>query len=120
MAGDDLAEVDVSQIAIVVDNRVETVHIAEPAAGFSHFIVAAGMDAALVSVVGGLVSSAVIASPTSVGYGVAAGGTAALHAVLASCVPGISVVSIDNGYSAACAALRISRAMVAWLAEPIG
>ncbi len=76
-------------------------------------IVAAGMDAALVSVVGGLVSSAVIALPTSVGYGVAKGGATALHAALASCAPGISVVNIDNGYGAACAALRISRAMAA-------
>ncbi len=73
-------------------------------------IVVAGMDAALVSVVGGLVSSAVIALPTSVGYGVALGGATALHAALASCAPGISVVNIDNGYGAACAALRISRA----------
>ena len=73
-------------------------------------IVAAGMDAALVSVVGSLISSAVIALPTSVGYGVALGGATALHAVLASCAPGISVVNIDNGYSAACAALRISLA----------
>jgi pyridinium-3,5-biscarboxylic acid mononucleotide synthase len=73
-------------------------------------IVAAGMDAALVSVVGGLVSSPVIALPTSVGYGVALGGTTALHAALASCAPGISVVNIDNGYGAACAALRILRA----------
>ncbi len=76
-------------------------------------IVAAGMDAALVSVVGGLVSSPVIAVPTSVGYGVAAGGAAALHASLASCAPGISVVNIDNGYGAACAALRILRALAA-------
>ena len=74
-------------------------------------IVAAGMDAALVSVVGGLVSSAVIALPTSVGYGVARGGATALNAALASCAPGISVVNIDNGYGAACAALRISRAI---------
>jgi NCAIR mutase (PurE)-related protein len=76
-------------------------------------IVAAGMDAALVSVVGGLVSSAVIALPTSVGYGVARGGSTALNAALASCAPGISVVNIDNGYGAACAALRISRAIAA-------
>ncbi len=76
-------------------------------------IVAAGMDAALVSVVGGLVSSPVIGLPTSVGYGVALGGAAALHAALASCAPGISVVNIDNGYGAACAALRISRALAA-------
>jgi len=70
-------------------------------------IVAAGMDAALPSVLGGLVPGAVIALPTSVGYGVAAGGTTALHACLASCAPGIVVVNIDNGYGAACAALRI-------------
>jgi NCAIR mutase (PurE)-related protein len=76
-------------------------------------IVVAGMDAALVSVVGGLVSGAVIALPTSVGYGAAQGGATALHAALASCAPGISVVNIDNGYGAACAALRISLAMAA-------
>ena len=70
-------------------------------------IVAAGMDAALPSVVGGLVSGAIIAVPTSAGYGVAEGGTTALHSMLASCAPGISVVNIDNGYGAACAALRI-------------
>jgi NCAIR mutase (PurE)-related protein len=70
-------------------------------------IVAAGMDAALPSVVAGLVRGAVIAVPTSVGYGVAAGGHAALNAVLASCAPGLVVVNIDNGYGAACAALRI-------------
>jgi NCAIR mutase (PurE)-related protein len=70
-------------------------------------IVAAGLDAALV---GGLVSSAVIALPPSVGYGVALGGATALHAALASCAPGISVVNIDNGYVAA---LRISLALAA-------
>ncbi|MDP4024878.1 nickel pincer cofactor biosynthesis protein LarB [Methylobacterium sp. NEAU 140] len=73
-------------------------------------IVAAGMDAALPSVVGGLVAGPVIAVPTSVGYGVAAGGRAALDAVLASCAPGITVVNIDNGYGAACAALRLLEA----------
>lgn len=76
-------------------------------------IVAAGMDGALVSVVGGLVATPVIALPTSVGYGVASGGAAALHASLASCAPGIAVVNIDNGYGAACAALRILRALAA-------
>ena len=48
-----------------------------------------------------------IAVPTSVGYGVAAGGHAALNAILASCAPGIVTVNIDNGYGAACAALRV-------------
>ncbi len=70
-------------------------------------IVAAGMDAALPSVLAGLVGGVVIAVPTSVGYGVAAGGQAALNAILASCAPGIVTVNIDNGYGAACAALRV-------------
>ncbi|KTS20437.1 circadian phase modifier CpmA [Methylobacterium indicum] len=73
-------------------------------------ICAAGMDAALPSVLGGLVAGAVIAVPTSVGYGVAEGGRAALDAVLASCAPGIAVVNIDNGYGAACAAMRLLHA----------
>lgn len=73
-------------------------------------IVAAGMDAALPSVVAGLVAGAVIAVPTSVGYGVAAGGHAALNAILASCAPGIVTVNIDNGYGAACAAMRVLNA----------
>jgi pyridinium-3,5-biscarboxylic acid mononucleotide synthase len=77
---------------------------------FPLLIVAAGMDAALPSVVGGLVPGAVIAVPTSVGYGVAAGGRAALDAMLASCAPGITVCNIDNGYGAACAALRLMHA----------
>jgi NCAIR mutase (PurE)-related protein len=72
-------------------------------------IVAAGMDAALPSVIGGLVSSVIIAVPTSVGYGVAAGGQTALNAMLASCAPGLATVNIDNGYGAACAALRVLR-----------
>jgi len=71
-------------------------------------IVVAGMDAALASVVGGLVAGPVICVPTSVGYGVAAGGRAALDAMLASCAPGLSVCNIDNGYGAACSALATS------------
>ena len=69
-------------------------------------IVVAGMDAALPSVVGGLVPGLVVAVPTSTGYGVAEGGTTAMAAMLASCAPGVVVVNIDNGYGAACAALR--------------
>jgi NCAIR mutase (PurE)-related protein len=72
-------------------------------------IVVAGMDAALPTVLGGLVPGCIIAVPTSVGYGVATGGRAALDAMLASCAPGIVVVNIDNGYGAACAALRVAR-----------
>jgi NCAIR mutase (PurE)-related protein len=69
-------------------------------------IVAAGMDAALPSVIGGLVPGLIVAIPTSVGYGVAAGGHTALNAILASCAPGIATVNIDNGYGAACVAMR--------------
>lgn len=73
-------------------------------------IVFAGMDAALPSVVAGLVPGLVIAVPTSVGYGVATGGRTALDAALASCAPGVLVTNIDNGYGAACAALRFAHA----------
>ncbi|MEZ5933978.1 MAG: nickel pincer cofactor biosynthesis protein LarB [Alphaproteobacteria bacterium] len=69
-------------------------------------IVVAGMDGALPSVVGGLVPGLVIAVPTSVGYGAARAGETALAAALASCAPGLVVCNIDNGYGAACAALR--------------
>jgi NCAIR mutase (PurE)-related protein len=72
-------------------------------------IVVAGMEGALFSVVAGQVSGLVIAVPTSVGYGVATGGTAALHCALASCSPGVVVVNIDNGFGAACAALKLLR-----------
>lgn len=72
-------------------------------------IVVAGMDAALPTVLAGLVPSAIIAVPTSVGYGVATGGKVALAAMLSSCVPGVTVVNIDNGYGAACAAVRMLR-----------
>lgn len=70
-------------------------------------IVVAGMDAALASVLGGLTPLPVIAVPTPVGYGVAEGGRTALHAMLASCAPGVTVMNIGNGYGAACAAARI-------------
>ena len=73
-------------------------------------IAVAGMDAALPTVLAGLVPGAIIAVPTSVGYGVADAGRTALHALLASCAQGITVVNIDNGFGAACAAVRILRA----------
>jgi hypothetical protein len=72
-------------------------------------VVVAGMEGALPSVVGGLVDRPVIAVPTSVGYGVAAGGFAALLAMLATCAPGVAVVNIDNGFGAACLADRINK-----------
>jgi NCAIR mutase (PurE)-related protein len=63
-------------------------------------IVAAGMDGALPSVVGGLVGVPVIAIPTSVGYGVAADGVAPLLSMLSACAPNIAVVNVDNGFGA--------------------
>lgn len=70
-------------------------------------IAVAGMDAALVSVLGGLVAQPLIAVPTSTGYGAAREGETALAASLVSCAAGVTVCNIDNGYGAACAALRI-------------
>lgn len=72
-------------------------------------IVVAGMEAALASVVGGLVAAPVVAVPTSIGYGASFGGLAALLGMLNSCAPGVTVVNIDNGYGAASAATRINR-----------
>ncbi len=73
-------------------------------------IVCAGMEGALPSVVGGLVSVPVIAVPTSVGYGAAFAGAAALLGMLNSCSPNVSVVNIDNGFGAAYIATLIARA----------
>lgn len=70
-------------------------------------IAVAGMDAALASVLGGLTAKPLLAVPTSVGYGVVKSGESALNSMLASCAPGVSVFNIDNGYGAACAAVRI-------------
>ena len=72
-------------------------------------IVVAGMEGALPSVVGGLVSAPVIAVPTSVGYGASFGGLAALLGMLNSCAAGVAVVNIDNGFGAAAAASRMLR-----------
>jgi NCAIR mutase (PurE)-related protein len=72
-------------------------------------IVVAGMEGALASVVGGLVSCPVIAVPTSVGYGSSFEGLSALLTMLNSCASGVSVVNIDNGFSAAVTATLINR-----------
>ena len=79
-------------------------------AGHPVVIAVAGMDAALPSVLGGLVPGVLIAVPTSTGYGVARVGETALFSCLASCAPGVTVCNIDNGYGAACAAMRALRA----------
>jgi NCAIR mutase (PurE)-related protein len=75
-------------------------------------VVFAGMEGALASVVGGLVEAPVIAVPTSVGYGAAFHGLAALLAMLTSCASGVTVVNIDNGFGAGFAAARILRRSV--------
>ena len=83
--------------------KTETLHNA------AVIIVVAGMEGALPSVVGGLVAVPVIAVPTSIGYGAAFGGIAALLGMLNSCAGGVTVVNIDNGFGAAFAATRINR-----------
>jgi hypothetical protein len=72
-------------------------------------IACAGMEGSLPTVVAGLLPQPVIGVPVAVGYGVSAGGMAALNSMLSSCAPGLTVVNIDNGYGAAMAALRILR-----------
>jgi NCAIR mutase (PurE)-related protein len=72
-------------------------------------VVVAGMEGALPSVVGGLSGVPLVAVPTSVGYGAAFGGLAALLAMLNSCAPGVTVVNIDNGYGAGVFAARVAR-----------
>jgi NCAIR mutase (PurE)-related protein len=71
-------------------------------------IVAAGMEGALPSVVGGMTDRPIIAVPTSTGYGASLGGLTALFAMLNSCVPGIAVMNIDNGFGAGCLAHKIN------------
>lgn len=75
-------------------------------------VAVAGMEGALASVVGGLVSKPVIAVPTSVGYGASMGGISALLTMINSCANGISVVNIDNGYGAGYIATQINRLAV--------
>jgi len=71
-------------------------------------IVVAGMEGALASVIGGLVHQPIIAVPTSIGYGANFGGLSALLGMLTSCAGGVTVVNIDNGFGAACAACKIN------------
>ena len=75
-------------------------------------VVVAGMEGALPSVVGGLVSVPVIAVPTSIGYGASFGGVAPLLTMLNSCASGVSVVNIDNGFGGGYTAALINRLAV--------
>ena len=84
-------------------NRIDLIRNA------SVVIVVAGMEGALASVIGGLVSSPVIGVPCSAGYGANFGGISALLAMLNSCAAGVSVVNIDNGFGAACQAHLIAK-----------
>ena len=97
---DVLADVGVAGLGRLL-SRLEDLRAAECV------VVVAGMDGALASVVAGLVSAPVIGVPTSVGYGVAAGGLAAAASMLTSCSPGLAVVNIDNGFGAAALAAKI-------------
>lgn len=97
-----LLDVGVAGLHRLLD-RVEELRAADV------LITCAGMEGALATVLAGLLPQPVIGVPVSVGYGVGAGGIAALHGMLASCAPGLCVVNIDNGYGAAMAALRILR-----------
>lgn len=71
-------------------------------------IVVAGMEGALPSVIGGMTDKPIIAVPTSTGYGTSLGGLTALFAMLNSCVPGIAVMNIDNGFGSGCLAHKIN------------
>jgi hypothetical protein len=101
-----------SRVETVYDVGVAGIHRLMSAKKSLHsarvLIVVAGMEGALPSVVGGLVDKPVIAVPTSVGYGTSLGGLTALFAMLNSCVPGIAVMNIDNGFGAGCLAHRIN------------
>ncbi len=90
---DRLYDVGVAGIHRLFDNK-------EKIFGANVLVVVAGMEGALPSVVGGLVSKPVIAVPTSVGYGASFKGLSALLTMLNSCAPGIAVVNIDNGFGA--------------------
>ena len=84
-------------------------HRIELIRGASVIIVAAGMEGALASVIGGMVDKPVIGIPCSTGYGANFGGVSALLSMLNSCAAGVSVVNIDNGFGAACQAHLINK-----------
>jgi NCAIR mutase (PurE)-related protein len=107
------AELFNTQVTRLYDVGVAGIHrllaVREQLASANAVIVCAGMEGALPSVVGGLVGVAVIAVPTSVGYGASFNGAAALLGMLNSCSPNVTVVNIDNGFGAAYTATLIAR-----------
>ncbi len=108
------AELAGAEVITVYDAGVAGIHrvLADRSrlAACDAVVVVAGMEGALASVVGGMVSAPVVACPTSVGYGASFGGVAALLSMLNSCAPGVTVVNIDNGFGAGYAAGMIARA----------
>jgi NCAIR mutase (PurE)-related protein len=100
LSADVIGDVGIAGLQRLLD-RIDVIR------GYDIVIVIAGMDGALPAVVAGLVRAPVIAVPSSVGYGIASGGHAALNTMLASCSPGLAVVNIDNGLGAAALAARI-------------
>jgi len=101
-----------STVNTLHDVGVAGLHRLMDNAGYMHdsrvIVVVAGMEGALPSVVGGLTDKPIIAVPTSTGYGTSLGGLTALFAMLNSCVPGIAVMNIDNGFGAGCLAHKIN------------
>jgi NCAIR mutase (PurE)-related protein len=107
------AELLGANVIVHQDAGVAGLHRLEPALedlrAADCVVVVAGQDAALASVVGGLVAAPVIGVPTSTGYGAAFGGVSALLAMLTSCAAGVAVVNIDDGFGAGTIAARIAR-----------
>ena len=107
------AELLGTRVVVHADVGVAGLHRLEPALKDLNdadcVVVAAGQDAALVSVVGGLVAAPVIGVPTSTGYGAAFSGVSALLSMLVSCAAGVAVVNIDDGFGAGTIAARIAR-----------
>ena len=107
------AELLGTEVVVHRDAGVAGIHRLEPALDDLEradcVVVVAGWDAALCSVVGGLVAAPVIGVPTSTGYGATFGGVSALLAMLTSCAAGVAVVNIDDGFGAGTIAARIAR-----------
>jgi NCAIR mutase (PurE)-related protein len=101
-----------SRVATVYDVGVAGLHrlfdSGRPIRDARVIVVVAGMEGALPSVVGGLTDKPIVAVPTSTGYGTSLGGLTALFAMLNSCVPGIAVMNVDNGFGAGCLAHKIN------------
>jgi pyridinium-3,5-biscarboxylic acid mononucleotide synthase len=101
------------QACLAADCGVAGIHrladVVDDVAAADAVVVIAGMEGALASIVGGVTPAPVVAVPTSAGYGAGLEGVTALLAMLASCVAGLVVVGIDNGFGAACAVNRILR-----------